>query len=226
MPAAEDDDLEVLPDDDLEAVLEEVSGEAEAAPVAPPAPPIPPAPAAPAAGAAAPRPARAAATAARTAAPAPEPEPILESDAPDLLGDPGEEVLGPRDLVPDLGAGDLEVEVAAPPAEFDGTLPGGENEIELDPSDLEGLGDVDLGSAGDFAAGVDGEPMIGGAAEFSEGDFEAPAAEAEEDPNAKTQPDQGDAAAAPAARAAGEVDLFAEGGADLSLFGDDGEEGR
>jgi hypothetical protein len=105
-------------------------------------------------------------------------------------------------------------------------MPGGENEIELDPADLEGLGDVDLGSAGDFAAGVDGEPMIGGAAEFSEGDFEAPSADAEEDPNAKTQPDLEGATAAAPAPAAGEVDLFGEGGADLSLFEDDGEEGR
>jgi len=247
--APADDDVEVLPDDDdLEAVLEEVTGGGDEAAAAPPVPPAPVAPP-PAARAgapvasppaarvpapaqakarAAPSPARAPAPAAPPAAPplaaAPAPAPLAEPEAPDLLSAPEDELVGPLDVVADDG-GALEIEVAAPPAEFDGALTGGEGELELDSGELEGLGDVDLGNASDFAAGVDGEPMIGGAAEFSEGDFAAPAAE--EDPNAKTQPDlEAESGGAPAAPAGGEPELFGEAGVDLSLFGDDGEEGR
>jgi molecular chaperone DnaK len=266
-PPSADDDLEVLPDDDdLEAVLVEVTGAPEAPPVpvapaaaqppaprapspvaparpasvAPPAPlapprpaavaPPPPAPVAPPAPSpvAAARPAPAPAAPLR--APAPAPIPVAAPEGPDLLsspadelaGDLGDDLVGPLDVVADA---DLELEVAAPPSDFDGTLPASENEIELDPGDLEGLGDVDLGSAGDFATGVEGGPMIGGAEEFSEGDFAAPPAE--EDPNAKTQPDlEAESGSAAPAPAAGEVDLFGEAGVDLSVFGDDGEEGR
>ena len=251
-PAPADDDLEVLPDDDdLEAVLEEVAGAAEAAPVVPAAPPVapaaPPVPVAPAPAPEPPRPSRgpgrgsadAAAPAAAPPAPAPAPAPVRAAApapvaepegpdllaGPDLLGGPDDELLGPLDVVAD--AGDDAPPGSGAPVEFDGALPIGENEIELDPGDLEGLADVDLGSAGDFATGVDGEPMIGGAAEFSEGDFAAPAAVDDEDPNAKTQPDlEGEVPAAAPAPAAGEVDLFGEAGVDLSAFGDDGEEGR
>jgi hypothetical protein len=127
--------------------------------------------------------------------------------------------VGPLDVVQDPSQSDpLEVEVAAPPAEFDGVLPTGEAEIELDPGDLEGL-DVDLGQAGEFQVGADGGPMIGGAAEFSEGDF---AGGGEEDPNAKTQPDQeGQTVARTAAPAVASDDLFGDAGVDLSVFGDD-----
>ena len=99
-------------------------------------------------------------------------------------------------------------------------LPSSESEIELDPSDLESL-DVDLGQAGEFSTGVDGGPMIGGNAEFSEGDFEGGS---EEDPNAKTQPDQ-DGQTVARSPAAAEPDvsegLFGDAGVDLSAFGDD-----
>ena len=66
--------------------------------------------------------------------------------------------------------------------------------------------------------------MIGGHAEFSEGDF---AGGGEEDPNAKTQPDLEGAtqtAARPPETAEGpdaSDDLFGDEGVDLSVFGDD-----
>jgi molecular chaperone DnaK len=221
--AGSDDDLDVLPDDDdLEAVLEEVGAAPE--PVAPP-PPAPPAPRAPAPRAAAPP-----TPAPRAAAPPPpapraaaaqlrqpEDDPLLDvAGAP-----PDDDLVGPLDVVQDVALDDAgPVEVAAPPAEFDGTLPSSESEIELDPSDLESL-DVDLGQAGEFSTGVDGGPMIGGNAEFSEGDF---AGGGEEDPNAKTQPDQ-DGQTVARSPAASEPDvsegLFGDAGVDLSAFGDD-----
>jgi hypothetical protein len=113
--------------------------------------------------------------------------------------------------------------VAAPaPAS---AAPAYETEVELDPGDLEDLGDLDLADAPEFD--VDAPPRIGGDAAFSEGDF---AAISDEDPNAKTQPDlevlaapagpSAAAAAAPAAPA-GQVDLFGDAGTDLSLFDDD-----
>jgi len=214
--AGSDDDLDVLPDDDdLEAVLEEVGAAPE--PVAPPPPAPPPAPraAAPRAAAAA---AAAAAPAARAPARRPEDDPLLDvAGAP-----PDDDLVGPLDVVQDVALDDaVEVEVAAPPAEFDGTLPSSESEIELDPSDLDGL-DVDLGQAGEFSTGVDGGPMIGGNAEFSEGDFAGGAEE--EDPNAKTQPEMdGETMSRSAAPAAQDVSegLFGDAGADLSIFGDD-----
>ena len=61
-----------------------------------------------------------------------------------------------------------------------------ESELELDPGDLEGLEDLDLGAEVELDPGA--PPMIGGAAEFSEGDFVTEASD-EEDENAKTQPD-------------------------------------
>jgi|GEM_PF-125774 len=102
-----------------------------------------------------------------------------------------------------------------------------EREVELDPADLEALADLDLADAPEFDLEA---PRIGGDAEFSEGDFAAPAAE--DDPNAKTQPElaaepaaQGgaSAAAAPAARRPAKGDLFGEIDADLSAGGDDDE---
>jgi molecular chaperone DnaK len=206
-PSLGDDDLEVLPDDeDLEAVLEEVTGAPEPEPMAPPPPP--------AREAASPAEARRTPPAPREAPPEPTPEP-----EPD--------VVGPRDLVADLDEPAPEIEPAlegdAPPPEFDAVLPAGSHEVDLDPGDLEGL-DVELDRPGDFAAGVDGDPLIGGAAEFSEGDF-AGAAD-DEDPNAKTQPDLESEASAPATPVAGSDDLFGQAGADLSLFGDDDEPGR
>jgi molecular chaperone DnaK len=190
-----DDDLEVLPDDDdLEAVLEEVSAEAVPAPGRAPAP---------------------------AAAPAGDLDAVLAGPAP-----ADDDLIGPLDVVQEDAAGPYEgatpfegaEPLAAPPAEFEGTLPAEERELELDAGDLEGL-DVDLGEAGEFAAGVDGGPMIGGAAEFSEGDFGTPADD--EDPNAKTQPDQaGEARAGAGAPARGD-ELFDAAGADLSIFGDD-----
>jgi hypothetical protein len=235
-------------DDDLEAVLEEVAAAPEpvAAPPAPPvrsAParpaPVQPAPARPAPVQPAParpapaRPAPAPPAAAPVAPPAPLPvapaaaapdaaaapaarraedDPLL-----DLAGaPPDDDLVGPLDVVQD--AEEDAIEVAAPPAEFDGTLPSGEAELELDPGDLESL-DVDLGQAGEFSTGHDGSPMIGGNEEFSEGDF---AGGSEEDPNAKTQPDlAAEAAAAPAASADVSDGLFGDEGADLSVFGDD-----
>jgi hypothetical protein len=229
------DDLDVLPDDDdLEAVLDEVGAD----PVPPPPPPKPMAARAPAA--------------APKAAPAParQDDPLIEIATDGLGGDLEDLDLGGADLGgADLGGvdagsddlvGPLDVQDAAaeaapemsePPQEFDGALPTSENEVELDPGDLESV-DLDLGTAGAYSTGVDGGPMIGGRDEFSEGDFGsgAPAAE-EEDPNAKTQPDQNGAtkasakATAPApapAPAGGEVDeLFGEAGVDLSSLSDD-----
>ena len=95
----------------------------------------------------------------RAAAPAPvaEPEGPDLLAGPDLLGGPDDELLGPLDVVADAGD-DAPVQGAAPPAEFDGALPIGENEIELDPGDLEGSPTSISASAGDFATGVDGEP--------------------------------------------------------------------
>jgi molecular chaperone DnaK len=241
--APANDDLDVLPDDDdLEAVLDEVSADVPE-PAPPPPPPMPVAARAPA-----PAPKPAPAPAAKAApAPAPQEDPLVDIAADELGGDLDGLDLGGADLgASDLGEGDLVgpldveeaapepvAEMAEPPAEFD-ALPTSENEVELDPGDLES-NDLDLGTAGEFSAGVDGGPMIGGRDEFSEGDFPgggAEAAAAEEDPNAKTQPDQNGAtrvstkppapAAAPApAPAAGSDDLFGEAGVDLSSLGDD-----
>ena len=103
-----------------------------------------------------------------------------------------------------------------------------ETEVELDPSDLEDLGNLDLADAPEFD--VDAPPRIGGDDEFSEGDF----AGESDDPNAKTQPElqvdvaaPGAAASGPAAASAAtagptsDADLFGDAGTDLSLFDDD-----
>jgi hypothetical protein len=109
-------------------------------------------------------------------------------------------------------------------------------ELELDP-DLEGLEDLDL--ATDFDLDPGAPAMIGGAAEFSEGDFiTAAAAEEEEDENAKTQPDlepvpdvgstevelTREVAArheAPEPQAGADADLFGVVGTDLSQLEED-----
>ena len=252
-PAPADDDLEVLPDDDdLEAVLEEVTGAAEdggraagparagraaarrsegrrcraARPRSRRPPPRGPPPRAPRPRSHRPRAPPVAARAARRP-PRPSPRPRTCSPLPTTAWSaPRTSCVGPLDVVADDGGDARPRGARRPRPSSTARCPAGENEIELDPGDLEGLGDVDLGSAGDFSTGVDGGPMIGGAAEFSEGDFAAPAAE--EDPNAKTQPDlEGESAGR---RGAGppraRPTLFGEAGVDLSLFGDDGEEGR
>ena len=237
--APANDDLDVLPDDDdLEAVLDEVGVE--------PPPPPPPKPAAARAPApppqAAPAPPKPAPFAARAPAPAPQDDPLIEIATDDLGGDLDGLDLGGADLGADLGSGDVvgpldvqdasepATEISEPPQEFD-ALPSSENEVELDSGDLETM-DLDLGAAGEFSHGVDGGPMIGGRDEFSEGDFGGAPAAAEEDPNAKTQPDQNGAtrvaakpppapAAAPAPAGAEGDDLFGEAGVDLSSLGDD-----
>jgi hypothetical protein len=117
--------------------------------------------------------------------------------------------------------------VAPPVAD---AAPAYETEVELDPGNLEDLGNLDLAEAPEFD--VDAPPAIGGDAEFSEGDF----AGESDDPNAKTQPElqvdvaaPGAAASGPSAASAaaagptGDADLFGDAGTDLSLFDDDDE---
>jgi molecular chaperone DnaK len=104
----------------------------------------------------------------------------------------------------------------------------GESELELDPGDLEGLEDLDLGAQPDLDPGA--PPAIGGAAEFSEGDFVTSPPE-EEDENAKTQPDlepeisttvePGESRKPAGSPSGDEVDLFGDVGADLSQLGED-----
>ena len=110
-----------------------------------------------------------------------------------------------------------------------------ESELELDPDDLAGLEDLDLATEVDLdpAAPV----MIGGADEFSEGDFVSAPPE-EEDENAKTHPDLEKPPAseaveveltrevaarheAPPADADGGEDLFGDVGTDLSRIEED-----
>ena len=115
--------------------------------------------------------------------------------------------------------------VAPPVAD---AAPAYETEVELDPGDLEDLGNLDLAEAPEFD--VDAPPAIGGDAEFSEGDF----AGESDDPNAKTQPELQVDVAAPGAAASGpsaasaasagptsDADLFGDADTDLSLFDDD-----
>jgi molecular chaperone DnaK len=206
-PATNDDDLEVLPDDDLDAVIEEVSeGVRLSAP-----PPV-----------TAPAPAAFAAAERELPVAAPEPE------------HPDDDLIGPMDVVQDEAAAPFESaspfeaaepEAAAAPPEFEATLPSEERELELDAGDLESV-PMDLGEVGEFSTGVDGGPMIGGAAEFSEDDFGG--TPSDEDPNAKTQPDlEGQTLSRPAAPAPVTGDeLFDPAGADLSIFGDDDEAAR
>ena len=237
-PSLEDsvpDDLDLLPDeDDLEleidspdvALAPEGSEPLTPAPDAPPEPTPPPVAVAPE-----PTPPPVAAAPEPTpppvaAAPEPTPPPVAAAQEP------------PAALSPAPAPPASEPLPSASPVVLTPAVPShveSEVELELDPDELAGLEDLDL--ATDLDIDPEAPVMIGGADDFSEGDFVTAPPE-EEDENAKTQPDlelgreeaspelelTHEVAArhqAPAPDDATEGDLFGDVGTDLSQLEQD-----